>query len=73
MSNHLGSLELTFARHEPDTSAFDETHPYYVQNAKQRGTKDKPRWSLVHVEFRKKLSKPVRYTLTADTATETIR
>lgn len=41
-------------------SAFDENHPYYVTNPKQRGTKDKPRWSLVHVEFRKKLSTPVR-------------
>lgn len=41
-------------------SAFDESHPYYVTNAKQRGTKEKPRWSLVHVEFRKKLSAPVR-------------
>lgn len=42
-------------------SAFDETSPYYVKNAKTRGTKENPRWSLVHVEFRKKLSKPVGY------------
>lgn len=44
---------------EPDLSAFDENAPYYVKNPKQRGTEDKPRWFMVHVDFRKKLSKPV--------------
>lgn len=42
-------------------TAFDEKHAGYVENAKMRGTEAKPRWSLVHVEFRKKLSKPVGY------------
>ena len=44
---------------EPDLSALDENAPYYVKNAKMRGTDAKPRWFMVHVEFRKKLSKPV--------------
>ena len=44
---------------EPDLSAFDETSHNYVPNPKTRGTQDKPRWYLVHVEFRKKLSVPV--------------
>ena len=46
---------------EPDLSAFDEKAPYYVSNAKMRGTMEKPRWFMVHVEFRKKLTKPVTY------------
>lgn len=45
--------------HEADPSAFDENSPFYVENVKMRGTAEKPRWSMVHVEFRKKLSKPV--------------
>lgn len=53
-----GIMEVV-KEHEPDMSAFDEKHPYYVTNPKQRGTKANPRWSMVHVEFRKKLSKPV--------------
>lgn len=44
---------------EPDPSAFDENSPYYPKTANQRGTEAKPRWYMVHVEFRKKLSKPV--------------
>ena len=44
---------------EADRSAFDENAPYYVKNATQRGTEEKPRWFMVHVEFRKKLSQPV--------------
>lgn len=40
---------------EPDVSAFDENSLYFSE----KGTKDKPRWFLVHVEFRKKLSSPV--------------
>ena len=46
---------------EPDLSAFDENSAYYVENVKNRGTEAKPRWYMVHVEFRKKLSKPVTY------------
>ena len=44
---------------EPDLSAFDENAPYYVKNATQRGTEERPRWFMVFVEFRKKLSKQV--------------
>lgn len=44
---------------EPDTSAFDENSPFYVDNDKMRGTPDKPRWMMVHVEYRNKLTKPV--------------
>lgn len=44
---------------EPDMGAFDKDGPYYVENEKQRGKQDNPRWFMVHVEYRKKLSKPV--------------
>ena len=44
---------------EPDLSAFDENAPYFAKNPKMRGTLEKPRWFMVQVEFRKKLSKPV--------------
>ena len=40
-------------------SAFDENSFYYAENEKMRGTKEKPRWWMVHVEYRKKLSTPV--------------
>lgn len=53
-----GIMEVV-KEHEVDPSAFDENSAYYVANAKTRGTVEKPRWSMVHVEFRKKLSKPV--------------
>ena len=53
-----GIMEIV-KEHEPDPSAFDKNHPYYVQNDKMRGTEGKPRWSMVHVEFRQKLSAPV--------------
>ena len=46
---------------EPDLSAFNENSAYFVENKKMRGTQEKPRWYMVHVEFRKKLSKPVTY------------
>lgn len=39
-------------------SAFDENHPYYDA----KSTRDNPKWSLVHVEFRRKL--PQMITLT---------
>lgn len=44
---------------EPDPGAFDPNSLYYVENAKMRGTEEKPRWFMVHVEYRKKLSSPV--------------
>ncbi|KAK3702931.1 hypothetical protein LTR37_014780 [Vermiconidia calcicola] len=43
----------------PDLSALDENAAYYVKNPKMRGSVEKPRWFMVDVEFRKKLSKPV--------------
>ena len=56
----VGIMEVVKER-EPDLSALDESHPYYVENPKNRGTEAKPRWYMVHVEFRQKLSKPVTY------------
>ena len=53
-----GIMEIV-KEHEPDPSVFDENSPFYVEKANMRGTMEKPRWSMVHVEFRKKLSKPV--------------
>ena len=53
-----GIMEIV-KEHEPDPSALDENSPFYVENPKMRGTEAKPRWSMVHVEFRKKLSKAV--------------
>lgn len=49
--------------HEPDPSVFDENSPFYEENSTRRGTEAKPRWFMVHVEFRKKLSKPVTLVL----------
>lgn len=45
----------------PDLSALDENAAYYVKNPKMRGSVEKPRWFMVDMEFRKKLSKPVKY------------
>ena len=44
---------------EADPGAFDENSAYYVENPKMRGSEEKPRWYMVHVEFRKKLTEPV--------------
>ena len=54
----VGIMEIV-KEHEPDLAAFDPNNPYFVQNEKMRGTQEKPRWYLVHVEFRKKLITPV--------------
>lgn len=51
-----GIMEIVKA-HEADPTAFDEDSPYY--DAKNAGTMEDPKWSLVHVEFRKKLKVPV--------------
>ena len=47
--------------HEPDMTAFDEKSPYFVKNPRQRGTPENPKWYMVQVEFRKKLTSPVTY------------
>ena len=39
--------------------AFNENSAYYEAKEGRRGTLEKPGWSMVHVEYRKKLSKPV--------------
>ena len=44
---------------EPDLTALDEKAAYYVKNPKMRGSVEKPRWFMVQVEYRKKLSKSV--------------
>ena len=36
-------------------SAFDKAHPYYDE----KSTRDKPKWCVVHVEFRSKFHDPV--------------
>lgn len=54
----VGIMEVV-KEHQADPSAFDEKSLYYVEDEKKRGTLEKPRWSMVHVEFRKKLSTPV--------------
>ncbi|KAL8900941.1 MAG: hypothetical protein Q9192_000823 [Flavoplaca navasiana] len=36
-------------------SAFDNEHPYYDE----KSTRDKPKWCVVHVEFRRKFQDPV--------------
>ncbi|QIW97507.1 hypothetical protein AMS68_003025 [Peltaster fructicola] len=52
-----GIMEVV-KEHEADFTVDDEDAYGYVEPGK-RGTADKPQWSLVHVEFRKKLSAPV--------------
>lgn len=44
--------------HEMDHTMYDENAYGYVE-PDGRGTQEDPRWSLVHVEFRKKLAVPV--------------
>ncbi|KAF2210920.1 hypothetical protein CERZMDRAFT_6217, partial [Cercospora zeae-maydis SCOH1-5] len=49
----VGIMEIV-REHEPDATASDPEAYGYVADAKKRD-----RWCVVHVEFRKKLSKPV--------------
>ncbi|KXT06136.1 hypothetical protein AC578_1358, partial [Pseudocercospora eumusae] len=49
----VGIMEIV-KEHEPDKTAWEENSYGYVEKASQRG-----QWCVVHVEFRKKLSKPV--------------
>ena len=50
-----GSLDLYFYQIELTVSlesAFDPAHPYYDENS----SRDNPKWSVVHVEFRRKFN-----------------
>ncbi|KXT16808.1 hypothetical protein AC579_6788 [Pseudocercospora musae] len=49
----VGIMEIV-KEHEPDKTAWEENSYGYVENEKERG-----KWCAVHVEFRKKLTKPV--------------
>lgn len=49
----VGIMEVV-KEHEPDQTAWDQGSYGYVKDEKARN-----RWCIVHVEFRKKLSKPV--------------
>ncbi|KAL3466005.1 PUA-like domain-containing protein [Aspergillus heterothallicus] len=44
-----GIMEIV-QEHSPDESAFDKNHPYFDEKSKR----DKPKWVVVHVEFRRK-------------------
>ncbi|MCJ1306376.1 hypothetical protein MMC25_000018 [Agyrium rufum] len=44
-----GIMEIV-CEHSVDESAFDPNHPYYDE----KSSRDNPKWSYVHVEFRKK-------------------
>ncbi|RJE18776.1 AT DNA binding protein [Aspergillus sclerotialis] len=46
-----GYMEIV-QEHSPDESAFDPAHPYYDENS----SRDNPKWSVVHVEFRRKFN-----------------
>lgn len=49
----VGIMEIV-KEHEPDQTAWDESAYGYVENEKQRS-----KWCVVHVEFRKKFNKPI--------------
>ncbi|KAI4223234.1 MAG: hypothetical protein L6R36_005577 [Xanthoria steineri] len=50
----VGTMEVV-REHSVDESAFDKEHPYYDE----KSTRDKPKWCVVHVEFRSKFEDPV--------------
>ncbi|KAL9620969.1 MAG: hypothetical protein Q9204_008158, partial [Flavoplaca sp. TL-2023a] len=50
----VGTMEIV-REHSVDESAFDKEHPYYDE----KSTRDKPKWCVVHVEFRSKFHDPV--------------
>ncbi|USW48242.1 Putative EVE domain, PUA-like superfamily, AT hook, DNA-binding protein [Septoria linicola] len=56
MPGIVGIMEIV-QEASPDVTAHDETSAGYVENAKQRD-----RWCVVHVEFRKKFSRPITRT-----------
>ncbi|KAL8663500.1 MAG: hypothetical protein Q9202_003810 [Teloschistes flavicans] len=45
----VGTMEIV-REHSVDASAFDKEHPYHDE----KSTEDKPKWCVVHVEFRRK-------------------
>ncbi|KAL8778682.1 MAG: hypothetical protein Q9213_007296 [Squamulea squamosa] len=47
----VGIMEVV-GEHSVDESAFDKEHPYYDE----KSTRDKPKWCVVHVEFRRKFN-----------------
>ncbi|KAL8767315.1 MAG: hypothetical protein Q9209_006153 [Squamulea sp. 1 TL-2023] len=47
----VGVMEVV-GEHSVDESAFDREHPYYDE----KSTRDKPKWCVVHVEFRRKFN-----------------
>ncbi|KAI9877079.1 MAG: hypothetical protein M1830_004854 [Pleopsidium flavum] len=50
-----GIMEIV-REHSLDESAFDPNHPYYDPNS----SREKPKWDLVHVEFRQKFNNLVK-------------
>ncbi|KAL8669733.1 MAG: hypothetical protein Q9168_005688 [Polycauliona sp. 1 TL-2023] len=50
----VGTMEVV-REHSVDESAFDKEHPYYDE----KSTRDKPKWCVVHVEYRSKFDEPV--------------
>ncbi|KAL8917949.1 MAG: hypothetical protein Q9172_005618 [Xanthocarpia lactea] len=45
----VGTMEIV-REHSVDESAFDKEHPYYDE----KSTRDRPKWCVVHVEYRRK-------------------
>ncbi|KAK0610173.1 PUA-like domain-containing protein [Bombardia bombarda] len=50
----VGTMEVV-REHTPDLSAHDPSAPYYDAKSKP----DDPKWSVVHVEFRRKFAVPI--------------
>ncbi|KAL9580456.1 MAG: hypothetical protein Q9212_004489 [Teloschistes hypoglaucus] len=50
----VGTMEIV-REHSVDASAFDKENPYYDE----KSTEDKPKWCVVHVEFRRKFPEMV--------------
>ncbi|PLB38669.1 EVE domain-containing protein [Aspergillus candidus] len=53
----VGVMEIV-QEHSPDESAFDPKHPYYDE----KSNRDEPKWSVVHVEFRRKFDNLISLT-----------
>ncbi|KAL8857931.1 MAG: hypothetical protein Q9178_005550 [Gyalolechia marmorata] len=47
----VGTMEI-IREHSLDESAFDKEHPYYDE----KSTRDRPKWCVVHVEYRRKFN-----------------
>ncbi|KAL1850814.1 hypothetical protein Plec18170_006648 [Paecilomyces lecythidis] len=50
----VGMMEIV-KEHSVDESAFDPSHPYFDP----KSSRDKPKWDVVHVEFRRKFNRLV--------------